>query len=82
MAVGVEGPAWVTGVTMTPVTSPLTASFCFLLVVPRAMRVALIFAVAAARFSLSSGFRALGGARPKSASCAVAVLNVARKKLR
>ena len=81
-AVGEEGPAVVTGVTMTPVTSPLMASFCFLLVVPRAMRVALIFAVAAARFSLSSGLRALGGARPKSASDAAVVLNVARTKPR
>jgi hypothetical protein len=50
------------------------------LVVPRAVRVALIFAAAATRFSLLSGVRALGGARPKSASCAFAVLNIARRK--
>jgi hypothetical protein len=38
----------VMGVTMIPVTLPLTVSFCFGLVVPRAMRVALAFAAAAA----------------------------------
>jgi hypothetical protein len=57
---GDEGPAAVMGVTSTPVTSPLMASFCFLLVVPRAVRVALIFAAAATRFSLLSGDRDLG----------------------
>ncbi len=54
------------GVTTTPVTLPLTASFFFLLVVPRATRVAFIFAVATVRFSLSSGVRALGACKPKS----------------
>ena len=38
----------VMGVTVIPVTLPLTVSFCFLLVVPRASRVALAFAAEAA----------------------------------
>jgi hypothetical protein len=43
------GPEVVIGVTMTPVTSPLMASFFFLPTVPRATRVALAFSVAAMR---------------------------------
>jgi hypothetical protein len=77
-AVGVVGA--VTGVTMTPVTWPLTASFCFLLVVPRATRVALAFAIWAARCSVVNGVRALGGPRPKSASVCVAFANAARTR--
>src|SRR5580704_9662238 len=57
----VAAGALTTGVTVTPVTLPLTASFCFLLVVPRAARVALAFAAAAAFCSLVLGVRALGG---------------------
>src|SRR5271165_2419357 len=68
--------ALVTGLITTPVTSPFTASFCFRLVVPRAARVALSFAVAAARCSVVSGLRALGGGKPKSASSCVAAPNV------
>ena len=52
------GAGFLTGVMITLVTSPLTASFCFLLVVPRAVRVALNFAVAAAFCSLVNGVRA------------------------
>ena len=48
-----EGDATI-GVTVTPVTSPLMASFCFLPFVPRARRVARAFAVAVARFSVPS----------------------------
>ena len=44
-----------TGVMVTPVTSPVIADFCFLPVVPRALRVALAFAVAAARASADRG---------------------------
>jgi hypothetical protein len=65
---------------MTPVTSPLTASFFFLPTVPRALRVARNFAVAATRFSLTRGVRALGGCMPKSARVCVADANVASKK--
>jgi hypothetical protein len=80
VAGGDEGAGAVTGVTVTPVTLPFTASFCFLLVVPRAVRVAFDFADAAARFSVGSGWRALGACKPKSPSCGVALLNVARRK--
>ena len=45
----------VTGVIVTPVTFPDTAAFFFLLSVPRAMRVARAFAVAAARASTERG---------------------------
>jgi hypothetical protein len=73
-------PEQVLPVWRAAVTLPLTASFCFLLVVPRAVRVAFDFADAAARFSVGSGVRALGACKPKSPSCAVALLNVARRK--
>src|SRR5258708_39357040 len=75
---GVAEARWVTGVTMTPVTSPLTASFFFLLVVPRATRVAFAFAVATMRCSAASGVLALGAGMPNSLSSA-ALLNVARR---
>jgi len=51
----------VTGIMMSPVTPPLTPSFCFLLVVPRATRVALAFAARAASSFAVNGVRALGG---------------------
>jgi hypothetical protein len=54
----VEGPAvvgFVTGVMVTPVTSPLMVAFSLLLVVPLAARVALSLAVAAARASVDKG---------------------------
>ena len=53
------------------------ASFCFLLVVPRAARVAFNFAVATTRLSVGSGARILGACKPKSPSGALAVVNVA-----
>ena len=72
----------VMGVTVTPVTLPLTASFCFLLVVPRAVRVAFAFAAAAAFCSLVLGAGTLGGSRPKSASVWIALENAARTNFR
>ena len=45
----------VTGVNVTPTTSPDTCAFCFLLVVPRAARVAFAFALAIVRASADSG---------------------------
>ena len=50
----------VMGVTTTPVTSPLIASFCFRLVVPLALRVALSFVAATAFCSTVLGARTLG----------------------
>jgi hypothetical protein len=73
------GPEAVMGVTVTPITSPLTVSFFFLPTVPRATRVA--FAVAARRCSGGNGVRALGACKPKSPSCDFALLNVARRKV-
>ena len=54
-------PPATVGVIVTPVTLPVTKAFCFLLVVPRAMRVAFAFAVAAARFAAESGTYAFLG---------------------
>ncbi len=54
VAAGVAA-ARVTGVMVTPTTSPESAAFCFLLVVPRARRVALAFAVASARAATDRG---------------------------
>jgi hypothetical protein len=70
----------VMGVTVTPVTLPVTASFCFLLVVPRAARVALAFAALAASCSADSGARTFGGARPKSESVWLALAYAARTR--
>jgi hypothetical protein len=55
-----EPAGLVTGVMVTPVTSPMMAAFAFLLVVPRAARVARSLAVAAARATVD---RRLGGLR-------------------
>ena len=70
----------VMGVTMIPVTLPVTASLSFLLVVPRATRVALAFAAAAAFCTLVCGCGSLRGARPKSASVGTVLANVAWRK--
>jgi hypothetical protein len=59
VADGEEAAGAVTGVMVTDVTSPLTAAFCFGLVVPRALRVALNFAAAAAFCSTVNGVRGI-----------------------
>jgi hypothetical protein len=61
----VDGAAGaVTGVTMTPVTLPVTACFCFDPIVWRAARVDARFATAAACFAVDSGAGFLRGVRP------------------
>ena len=59
----------VTGVTTSfAVTDPLIPCFCTLPIVPRAFRVARLFATETAFSSADRGARALGGASPKSAN--------------
>ncbi len=61
---------------VTPVTSPVIEDFCFLPVVPRALRVALAFAVAAARASADRGLGDFFGAMASSARVVGALLNI------
>ena len=51
----VEAVNFMTGVIVTPATFPVMAAFSFLLVVPRAARVAFAFAEAATRASVDRG---------------------------
>jgi hypothetical protein len=67
----------VTGVIVTPVTLPVMAAFCFLLVVPRASRVALAFAARAASCAVVKALRGFLGLSPKSASVDSALLYIA-----
>lgn len=60
------GAAATMGVTTTPVTVPLIPFLAFALFVPRAARVAALFAVAAAFCSTVSGVAAFFGGTPKS----------------
>jgi hypothetical protein len=66
----------VMGVTLTPITLPVTSRIATLPLVPRAARVALAFAAAAAFSSVVSGFRAFFVGRPKSASTVGELPNV------
>ena len=76
---GVAGTGVVIGVMLIPVTLPVTASFCFLLVVPRALRVASAFAAAAASSVPVRGAGAFRGSRPNRARMSVAVPNIASR---
>ena len=77
---GVEGAVLkaepVTGMIFTPVTFPVTVAFCFLLVVPRALRVASAFAVAAARAAADSGLGIFLGWMASSVRTVGALLNI------
>ena len=82
--IGVDVPAGagsdaelVTGVIVTPVTLPDTFAFSFLLVMPRASRVARSFAVAAMRASADRGTRAFFGAMSRAARAVVLLVNIA-----
>src|SRR5580704_387712 len=59
-----EAAGTVVGVMVTPVTFPLMASFCFLLVVPRASRVAFALAADAAFCAAVRGATTFRGCRP------------------
>src|ERR1019366_718968 len=66
----------VIGVMVIPVTLPETVSFCFLLVVPRAMRVALAFAAEAAFWAAVRGAGTLRGSSPNTSSVSGALANM------
>ncbi len=69
-------PGAAMGVMVTPVTFPVTVAFCFLLVVPRAFRVASALADAAARAAVERGARGFFGAMSKAARIAASPENI------
>ena len=72
----------VIGVTLTPVTFPVMVAFCFLLVVPRAARVAFAFADAARRAAADRGCRGFFGWMSKAARVVVSLTYRAATSLR
>ena len=76
-AVGVAaGAEEVIGTMLTPVTFPDTSDFCFLPAGPRAMRVAFVLALAAARASAVKGLGDFLGVIARSARVWGSFLNI------